>query len=95
MDNGLEGKCVVVTGGGSGLGAALCHALAGAGAAVVAADVREDAADRIATSVRGAGGQCVATRLDVGDAAAGAALAVRRYVEPLASGLRPTFVDAG
>ena len=73
MDNGLEGKCVVVTGGGSGLGAALCHALAGAGAAVVAADVREDAADRIATSVRGAGGQCVATRLDVGDAAAGAA----------------------
>ena len=73
MDNGLEGKCVVVTGGGSGLGAALCHALAGAGAAVVAADVREDAADRIATSVRGAGGQCVAMRLDVGDAAAGAA----------------------
>ena len=73
MDNGLEGKCVVVTGGGSGLGAALCHALAGAGAAVVAADVREDAADRIAASVRDAGGRCVAMRLDVGDAAAGAA----------------------
>jgi NAD(P)-dependent dehydrogenase (short-subunit alcohol dehydrogenase family) len=70
MSNGLQGKGVVVTGGGSGLGAALCRALAAAGANVVAADVREDAAARIAGEIAGHGGRCLATRLDVGDEAA-------------------------
>ena len=70
MNNDLDGKCVLVTGGGSGLGAALCHALAAAGADVVAADLREDAAEKVASSVRSQGWRCTAARLDVGDEAA-------------------------
>jgi NAD(P)-dependent dehydrogenase (short-subunit alcohol dehydrogenase family) len=67
MSETLEGKCALVTGGGSGLGAALCHALAEAGANVVAADLREDAAEKVAASVRARRGRCTATRLDVAD----------------------------
>jgi NAD(P)-dependent dehydrogenase (short-subunit alcohol dehydrogenase family) len=70
MNNTLDGKVVLVTGGGSGLGAALCHALAAAGAQVVAADLREDTAEGIARSVRAQGARCTAARLDVGDEAA-------------------------
>ena len=36
----LEGQTALVTGGSKGLGEAMTHALAGAGAAVVAADLR-------------------------------------------------------
>ena len=40
--NSLNGKVVVVTGAGRGLGAATVHRLASAGARVVAADIRKD-----------------------------------------------------
>ena len=66
-EEGLQGKSVLVTGGGSGLGAALCRTLAEAGADVVAADLREDAAVKVAASVRARRGRCTATRLDVAD----------------------------
>ena len=41
----IEGKVVLVTGGGRGLGEAICHALAAAGANVIVADIRQDLAD--------------------------------------------------
>lgn len=70
MNDRLAGKCALVTGAGSGLGAALCRSLAEAGASVVAADLRADAAERVASEVRLQGGRCIATGLDVGDEAA-------------------------
>ncbi len=63
----LQGKVALVTGGGGGLGAAICRILAVAGAAVVAADVRYDAAEAVAAEVREAGARATALRLDVTD----------------------------
>lgn len=67
----VAGSSAVVTGGGSGIGAALCRALDAAGAHVVVADVDGDAADRVAD---GLGQRARAARLDVTDATAVQAL---------------------
>jgi NAD(P)-dependent dehydrogenase (short-subunit alcohol dehydrogenase family) len=64
----LGGRVALVTGGGGGLGAALCRALGAAGALVIAGDVRLDAAEAVAGEVRAAGGKAVAARVDVADA---------------------------
>nr|WP_090344729.1 SDR family oxidoreductase [Mycolicibacterium malmesburyense]CRL76476.1 short-chain alcohol dehydrogenase [Mycolicibacterium malmesburyense] len=63
----FTGKQALVTGGGSGIGAALCRALVAAGAEVVCTDVDGEAAERTAA---GLGGKARAARLDVTDAAA-------------------------
>ena len=60
-----SGKTAIVTGAGSGIGAALCRALAGAGARVLCTDVDGDAAERTATALGAR-----SARLDVTDAAA-------------------------
>jgi NAD(P)-dependent dehydrogenase (short-subunit alcohol dehydrogenase family) len=75
----LDGKVALVTGGGRGLGEAICRALAGAGAVVVAGDVREDLAERAVGSIREDGGRAESLRLDVTDEA-GAAAAIERIV---------------
>ena len=61
------GRQAIVTGAGSGIGAAFCRALAAAGADVVCTDVDGDAAERTASSL---GGRARAARLDVTDPAA-------------------------
>jgi len=61
------GMQAIVTGAGSGIGAALCRALAGAGADVVCTDIDADAAERTATAL---GDRARSARLDVTDAAA-------------------------
>ena len=63
----LEGKVVLVTGGGRGLGEATCCTLAAAGAVVVPADLRVDLAERVTERIRAAGGNALALRLDVTD----------------------------
>jgi NAD(P)-dependent dehydrogenase (short-subunit alcohol dehydrogenase family) len=63
----FSGKQAIVTGAGSGVGAALCRALAGAGANVVCTDIDGGAADRTAAAI---GTRARSARLDVTDAAA-------------------------
>lgn len=63
--NPFAGKHAIVTGAGSGIGAALCRALAGAGAQVLCTDMDGEAAARTADAVGAR-----SARLDVTDAAA-------------------------
>jgi len=67
MMTGLTGRVALVTGGGRGLGECICRTLAAAGAGVVAADIRPEAADEVARSLRQTGAQAHGARLDVGD----------------------------
>jgi NAD(P)-dependent dehydrogenase (short-subunit alcohol dehydrogenase family) len=67
--NDLSGKIAVVTGGGRGLGEQIVRVLARAGAGVIAADVRHDLAEGVASSIRAEGGRADARRLDVSDPA--------------------------
>ena len=47
----IEGKVGIITGGASGIGAALCRAFAAEGARVAVTDVQLDAADKLAKEV--------------------------------------------
>lgn len=64
----LKNKVALVTGGGRGLGAAICHALSQAGASVIAADVRADLAEEVAAHICAEHGRAEAAPLDVSDA---------------------------
>jgi NAD(P)-dependent dehydrogenase (short-subunit alcohol dehydrogenase family) len=75
----LKGRVALVTGGGQGLGEAICRVLGKAGVTVVPADIREDQAERVAAGVRDEGGLASALRLDV-TAEDQAEEAVRRVV---------------
>ncbi|MDK1385458.1 SDR family NAD(P)-dependent oxidoreductase [Sinorhizobium sp. 8-89] len=70
MKLGFEGKVAVVTGAGSGIGAAVSRQLGGEGAEVVVADLGADAARRIAAEIRSAGGKAHDFAVDVADAEA-------------------------
>ena len=58
---------VLVTGGGGGLGAAICRDLGAAGMTVIPADVRGARAQAVAADVQAAGGKASARVLDVND----------------------------
>ncbi|WP_316148641.1 SDR family oxidoreductase [Cupriavidus sp. BIC8F] len=61
----LDNKVAIVTGGGSGFGEGIAHTFAREGANVVVADLREEAAERVAAAIRDAGGRARAVRADV------------------------------
>jgi NAD(P)-dependent dehydrogenase (short-subunit alcohol dehydrogenase family) len=61
----LRGKVALITGGGRGLGEAVCRTLADAGAIVIPADIRADLAEGVAAAIRAQGGRAAAYRLDV------------------------------
>lgn len=63
----FAGKHAIVTGGGSGIGAALCRALDLAGASVLCTDIDAGAAERVVSTLSS---RARAARLDVTDAAA-------------------------
>jgi 3-oxoacyl-[acyl-carrier protein] reductase len=63
----MQGRTAVVTGGGSGLGRAVCQSFGRAGAEVVVADVDADTAAHTADLVRRAGGRAEPLELDVTD----------------------------
>lgn len=65
----LKDKACIVTGGGSGIGRATCQVFADEGARLVVADRNLEAAEAVAETVRGAGGDAVALPVNVSKAA--------------------------
>jgi NAD(P)-dependent dehydrogenase (short-subunit alcohol dehydrogenase family) len=65
----LKNKVVLVTGGGRGLGEAVCHTLASAGASVVVADIRDKLVQKVAGEIQANGLQAMPLVIDVTDEA--------------------------
>ncbi|MFP6662575.1 MAG: glucose 1-dehydrogenase [Deltaproteobacteria bacterium] len=65
----LKKKLALVTGGGSGIGAAICSRFAEEGATVVVADINQTAAEQVAQAIREAGHRAEARLQDVTDEA--------------------------
>ena len=77
----LRGKVAVVTGGGSGIGAALARAFASQEMDVVVADVDVAGAEKVAADVRAVGRRALAVPTDVSKLASVEALAERTWDE--------------
>jgi 3-oxoacyl-[acyl-carrier protein] reductase len=67
MDDSLEGRVAIITGGGGGLGEGICYSLGAAAALVAVADVELKAAERVAELVATDGARCIAVEADVSD----------------------------
>ena len=61
----LEGKPVIVTGGGSGIGKGACERIADEGGLVAVADIRAHLAEQVAAQINDAGGTAIALACDV------------------------------
>ena len=75
MAEQFKDRVAVVTGGGSGIGAAMAGAFAARGARLVLADIDVAALERTAGALRGGGTEVLTVRTDVGDPAHVRALA--------------------
>ena len=75
----FEGRTVVVTGGGGGIGGATCRRFASEGARVAVLDLNPEAAEKVAAAIRAEGGRAAAIRCDITDrASVDAAVAATR-----------------
>lgn len=83
----FESKTVVVTGGGGGIGGATCRRFSREGAKVAVYDVNLDAAEKVASGIREAGGQAQAFCCDITDRAS-----VDKAVEATLQALGPIDV---
>lgn len=93
MNHEFDGRTVLVTGGGSGIGEAVARKLGAAGAKVVVADIVLDDAARVREAITAAGGSAVSIGGDVGksdDVKAMVDLAVSEF-----GGLHGAFNNAG
>lgn len=75
----FQDRVAVVTGGGSGIGAALCRRWAAAGMKVVVADIDLAAAEQVSAALRAARHTAIAAKVDVSRAAEVEQLAVLAY----------------
>lgn len=69
MKVSLQNGVAVVTGGGSGIGRAVCRLAAAAGAAVAVVDVNAEAVQEVAKGIEAEGGRALALACDISDAA--------------------------
>jgi 2-hydroxycyclohexanecarboxyl-CoA dehydrogenase len=74
---GLQGKRAIVTGGGSGIGQAICRRLAAEGVTVGVFDIRPEAASETVEAIAAAGGHAIAVACDITDYAAVTAAVAR------------------
>lgn len=82
MSQRMAGRVVIVTGGGSGIGAGIAKGMAREGASLAVADLDQEAAERVAHEITTAGGLAIATHVDVSNraaVAAGIAATVERF----------------
>ncbi|MFS8104708.1 SDR family oxidoreductase [Lentzea alba] len=83
----MQSRVVLVTGGGSGIGAGIARAFASQGHRVAVVDRNEGAAEKVADQIRADGGSAVAVVCDVGDPEA-----VGRAVEQVTAAFGPVGV---
>ena len=63
----VNGKVIVVTGGGQGLGAAICRTLVADGASVVATDIKPENLTKLEEEIKGTGGHIESYQMNVAD----------------------------
>ena len=84
---GLDGKAAIVTGGGGGIGSAICRRLADAGTRVGVFDLDVAAADRTVAALAASGAEAKAYEVDITDHAA-----VTRAVAQFEADIGPTDI---